>query len=100
MNSNLLPENWDLARGLGKVQESEAQEAKWNILDQQGVDLDPFHKSIHILPSSHNSHSRTGQLHDHWLRTRCKQSFRGRGLVLELEGLAGVLALAEEQEAK
>jgi hypothetical protein len=49
----------------GELALAREQEANSDIVGQQGIDLDRSHKSIHIRPSSHNSRSRTHQVHDH-----------------------------------
>jgi hypothetical protein len=101
MNSNHLPANWDLARGLvEKVQGLEkVQGWHWYIADQLEAGWDLSHKSIHICPSSHSSHSHTGQHHNLGLHTRCKPTFLQGLEMVSLQGLEGVLALAEVQEA-
>jgi hypothetical protein len=95
MNSNHLPANWDLARGLVE----KVQELKWYIAGQLEVGSDLSHKSNHIHPSFHSSHSRTGQHHNHELHIRCKPAcLQGLEMAWLLE-LEGELALAEAQEA-
>jgi hypothetical protein len=98
MNSSHLQANLDLARvlvekvqGLGNVQ--------WYIAGQLEVGLDRSHKSNHIHPSSHSSHSHTGQHHNLGLHIRCKPTYLQGLEMASLLELEGVLVLAEVPEA-